>query len=87
MVTRAVFRVGGLGHGPIDQRGDRVLAVQGVSVVAPGDRAAASSWNPRNLTAYDAVYVALAEVLDTSLLTCDAKLARAPGVAGRAQRV
>jgi predicted nucleic acid-binding protein len=32
-----------------------------------------------NLTAYDAVYVALAEALDATLLTCDARLARAPG--------
>ena len=32
-----------------------------------------------NLSAYDAVYVALAEVLDTTVLTCDGRLARAPG--------
>lgn len=32
-----------------------------------------------NLTAYDAAYVALAEVLDVVLLTADARLARAPG--------
>jgi predicted nucleic acid-binding protein len=30
----------------------------------------------QNLSAYDAVYVALAEVLDTTLLTCDGRLAR-----------
>ena len=36
-----------------------------------------------NLTAYDAVYVALAEALETTLLTCDAKLARAPGIRER----
>ena len=41
----------------------------------------------KNLTAYDAVYVALAEALDTTLLTCDAKLARAPGATGRVQCV
>lgn len=41
----------------------------------------------QNLTAYDAVYVALAEVLDTTVLTCDRKLARAPGVAGRVDLV
>lgn len=34
----------------------------------------------RNLTAYDAVYVALAELLDGALLTGDARLSRAPGV-------
>lgn len=37
-------------------------------------------WELRdNLTAYDAAYVALAEVLDSPLLTLDAKLAAAPG--------
>ena len=30
----------------------------------------------RNVTAHDAVYVALAEALDAALLTCDGKLAR-----------
>lgn len=40
-----------------------------------------------NLTAYDAVYVALAEALDTKLLTCDARLARAPGMARRVELV
>jgi predicted nucleic acid-binding protein len=40
-----------------------------------------------NLTAYDAVYVALAEALDSTLLTCDGKLARAPGVARRVELV
>jgi hypothetical protein len=33
----------------------------------------------KNLTAYDAVYVALAEALDMPLVTCDANIARAPG--------
>lgn len=37
-------------------------------------------WELRdNLTAYDAVYVALAEALDAPLLTCDARMASAPG--------
>ena len=31
-----------------------------------------------NLTAYDAVYVVLAEALGATLLTCDGRLARAP---------
>jgi predicted nucleic acid-binding protein len=35
-------------------------------------------WQLRgNLTAYDATYVALAETLNATLLTCDARLARA----------
>ena len=37
-------------------------------------------WELRdNLTAYDAAYVALAEVLGIPLITCDARLASAPG--------
>ena len=39
------------------------------------------AWDLRtNLSAYDALYVALAEQLDAPLLTADARLARAPGV-------
>ena len=39
------------------------------------------TWELRdNLTAYDASYVALAESLDTILLTGDERLARAPGI-------
>jgi predicted nucleic acid-binding protein len=38
-------------------------------------------WELRdNLTAYDALYVALAERLGATLLTRDARLARAPGI-------
>ncbi len=38
-------------------------------------------WELRdNLTVYDAAYVALAESLDATLVTADARLARAPGV-------
>ena len=40
-----------------------------------------------NLTAYDAVYVALAEALGTTLLTCDGRLARAPGMSRRVELV
>ncbi len=37
-------------------------------------------WTLRhNLSAYDAAYVALAEALDCPLLTCDARIAAAPG--------
>ncbi len=38
-------------------------------------------WELRdNLSAYDASYVALAELLDCNLVTADARLSRAPGV-------
>lgn len=39
------------------------------------------AWELRSsLSAYDALYVALAEQLDAPLLTADARLARAPGL-------
>jgi len=38
-------------------------------------------WELRdNVTVYDAVYVALAELLDAPLVTADGKLAKAPGI-------
>ena len=46
------------------------------------------AWELRdNLTAYDAVYVALAEALDATLVTCDAPLAATPGHAVRIEVV
>jgi predicted nucleic acid-binding protein len=45
-------------------------------------------WDLRNnLTAYDAVYVALAEVLDATLLTRDQRLAAAAGRVARVELV
>ena len=45
-------------------------------------------WDLRgNLSAYDAVYVALAEVLDAVLLTRDRRLANAPGQSARVEVV
>jgi predicted nucleic acid-binding protein len=39
------------------------------------------AWELRtNLTAYDALYVALAEQLDATLLTADGRAAQAPGL-------
>ena len=38
-------------------------------------------WELRdNLTAYDAAYVALAEIIDCPLVTADARITRAPGL-------
>ena len=46
----------------------------------PHDFLLSRVWELRNnLTAYDAVYVALAEALDAPLLTRDRRLANAPG--------
>jgi predicted nucleic acid-binding protein len=44
------------------------------------------AWTLRdNITAYDAMYVALAEALDAPLLTCDTPLAKAPGHRARVE--
>lgn len=44
------------------------------------------AWELRaNLTAYDACYVVLAEMLDAGLVTSDARLARAPGLRCRVE--
>lgn len=39
----------------------------------------------RNVTAYDAVYLALAEALEAPLVTCDRRLAAAPGHEARVE--
>ena len=41
----------------------------------------------RNVSVYDAVYVALAEALGAVLLTCDARLAGAPGIGASVELV
>lgn len=48
----------------------------------------AAIWRLRNnFTAYDAMYVALAQTLRTVLLTADRRLAAAPGMAGRIELI
>jgi predicted nucleic acid-binding protein len=45
-------------------------------------------WQLReNFSVYDAVYVALAEALGTTVLTCDRRLARTAGVARRVELI
>ena len=44
------------------------------------------AWELRdNVTAYDAMYIALAEAIDAPLLTCDAHLGAAPGHASQVE--
>jgi predicted nucleic acid-binding protein len=46
------------------------------------------AWDVRdNLTAYDAMYVALAEAIDAPLVTCDVSLGAAPGHAAEIEVV
>jgi predicted nucleic acid-binding protein len=46
------------------------------------------AWKLRdNLSAYDAVYVALAEAIDAPIITCDVALAKAPGHGARVEAI
>jgi predicted nucleic acid-binding protein len=46
------------------------------------------AWRLReNITVYDAMYLALAEALDATVITCDVPLARAPGQRARIEAV
>jgi len=69
--------------GNLDERRARMALTDLVDLPlrrAPHRPLLARCWVLReNLTVYDAVYVALAEVLGAVLLTADARLAKAPG--------
>jgi predicted nucleic acid-binding protein len=46
------------------------------------------AWKLReNVTAYDAMYLVLAEALDATIVTCDAPLAKAPGHRARIELI
>jgi len=65
-----------------EQRGEKALEDLGDLSLNryPHDFLLPRVWKLRaTLTAYDAVYIALAEVLDAPLLTCDNKIASASG--------
>jgi predicted nucleic acid-binding protein len=75
-----------LGHEITDERAADALSDFAQLTLARYPHAPLSDrvWELRhNLTAYDATFVALAEALDTPLVTCDARLAAAPGPTAR----
>ncbi|WP_395647093.1 type II toxin-antitoxin system VapC family toxin [Terricaulis sp.] len=78
-------------NGDIDsERGEAALADLADLPVHryPHDFLLSRVWGLRhNLTAYDAVYVALAEALDAPLLTRDQRLAGAPGHHARIETI
>lgn len=58
----------------IDDFGDLPITRYGHEILR------SNMWRMRdNLTAYDAAYIALAELLDAPIVTCDGKLARSSG--------
>jgi predicted nucleic acid-binding protein len=74
---------GRLAGGHLDQRRADLALTDLLSLPlrrVPALRLVPRCWELReNLTVYDAAYVALAETLDATLLTADARLSRAPG--------
>lgn len=63
-----------------DRAADARVDVDDLTLIRyPHSALADRIWELReNLTAYDAAFVALAEALDAPLVTCDARLAKAP---------
>lgn len=71
--------------GPLAMRAMADLAALDISRYAH-ERLLPRIWQLRgNLTVYDAAYVALAEILDLPLVTCDRRLAKAPGNRARVE--
>ncbi len=71
---RAVMAIDALTHWPVRRIASRALAP--------------AAWqHHRNVTAYDAFYVAAASALGAPLLTADGRLARAPGLGITIQHV
>lgn len=76
-------------QGKIDgQRGRTLLADFSLMLIEryPHDPLLFRAWELRNnFSAYDAMYIALAEVLNAPLITCDRRLANAGGHAARVE--
>ncbi len=80
-VIHALRRLVALGELSVERAADARNDVEGLLMVRyPHVPLLERVWELRNtLTAYDAAYVALAEILGAPLVTCDARLARAQG--------
>lgn len=77
-VIRRQLRAGALDAGPAERAVADLLELP--VAVYPTGPLLSRCWELRdNLTTYDACYAALAETLDCTLLTADARIARAPG--------
>ena len=80
-VAHALSRLARLSTITADRARDAVMDMAEMSITRyPHDLLLERIWELRhNVTAYDAAYIALAEVLDAPLITCDARLTRASG--------
>lgn len=81
-VTSVVRRQLQAGRLTLDQASAAVADLVDLPIrVFPTAPLLARAWDLRhNLSPYDACYVALAETLETSLLSADVRLANAPGI-------
>ncbi len=80
-VTHALRRLVAMGELSDDRAADARLDLSALPVTRyPHQPLLPRAWElRRNLSVHDAVHVALAEILDVPLLTCDARIASAPG--------
>jgi predicted nucleic acid-binding protein len=81
-VANGLRRAAATGSVSTDRAQDALLDLDTMPITRyPHGALLPRAWELRdNLTAYDAMYVALAEVLEAPLVTCDARLARTPGI-------
>jgi predicted nucleic acid-binding protein len=80
-VTQALRRLVARGRVGDDRASDARVDVAVLPIIRhPHRRLLERAWQLRhNLSVYDGVYVALAELLQAPLVTCDARLAQSPG--------
>lgn len=80
-VTQVLRRLVDAGRLTAPRAREALLDLTGMPLARyPHDPLGARMWQLRkNLTAYDAAYVALAESLPAPLVTCDRSMAQAPG--------
>ena len=79
-VTQGLRRLVGSGEVSADRAGEAIEDLIDLDLHRHGHLDLLTrGWKLReNLTAYDAMYIALAEALDATVLTCDTRLAKAP---------
>ena len=84
-ILQALWRFVRLGHLLPVRASDALVDFADLRIERYGHLALANRiWELRdNATAYDAAYLALAEALSATLLTCDAALAKVPGIRAR----
>lgn len=88
-ITQALRRLVRLGEVAPDRAADAIADLTDLDLHRHGHLdLLMRAWRLReNVTAYDAMYVALAEALDARIVTCDAALANAPGLRVRIELV